>query len=153
MTLKNVFVFPALRLSGKEAGRHRHRVALSVGEAGTPRGSQRGAQVSTGRARAGEAGPPHCPCGVTVLPLHQHPGTAGKGCFLSRERDTSAGGLGPPEDFSPWCDSLPAVGAHVYRINRMEPWCLNFHFCLLHCRLVRWVALESSEVTSCRDRV
>lgn len=85
MTLKNIFVFPALRLSGKEAGRHRHRVALSVGEAGTPSGSQRGAQVSTCRARAGEAGPPHCLCGVTVLPLHQHPGTAGKGCFLSRE--------------------------------------------------------------------
>lgn len=79
MTLKNVFIFPVLWLSGEKAGRQRQRAALAVGEAGTPRGQlSAGAQVSAGRAPAGETGSPCCPCGVMLLPLHQHPGTAGK---------------------------------------------------------------------------
>lgn len=80
MTLKNVFVFPALRLSGKEAGRQRSAAALSVGEAGTPRGSRQ-AQVGAGRARAGEAWPSLLPVWGDGSFLHQHPGTAGRAAF------------------------------------------------------------------------
>lgn len=36
-------------------------------------------------------------------------------------------------------------------ITDWKSWCLNFHFCFLHGRLVRWMVLESFEATSCRD--
>lgn len=53
MTLKNIFLFPVLWLSGKEAGTQRHRATLSVEKLGRRGAAQCGAQVSAGRAMLG----------------------------------------------------------------------------------------------------
>lgn len=36
-------------------------------------------------------------------------------------------------------------------ITERKPWYSNVHFCLLYCRLVRWMVLESLEATSRTD--
>lgn len=57
MTLKNVFVFPALRLSGKEAGEAEASSGPECGRGWDTEGQPAQAQVSAGRARWGLALP------------------------------------------------------------------------------------------------
>lgn len=71
--------------------------------------------------------------------------------FSPGQRHNGDSGLRAPRTFS-------LGAAHTLRWGGMstewsqtqqKPWCLQFRFCLLHCRQVGWVVLECSEATSC----
>ena len=85
MTLKNIFLFPVLWLSGKEAGTQRHRATLSVEKLGRQGAAQCGAQVSAGRAMLGRLDLPAVHVGRWFFPFLSILAPQATGCFPSRE--------------------------------------------------------------------